>query len=416
MPINPQIPLMAGRNALAQRDPLRDAAAMQQLALQQEQMQTSRMDREQQNALRSEYAKIAQLPPEQREAAAAELLMRTGDPKAAIDLKKSSADLGSSKLKLAKERLALIGQLLGGVTDEGSYQAARRRGEQMGLEVADAPPNYNPEYVATLLSQVEDYSARLDREEKTRDYNLREDTQKDASARGWAGVGIQRGQLGISQANLGMRQKEFEATQKEKAGLGSIRPPAGFMPDPDKPGAIRPIPGSEPARKLAEVERKVKGAYRDRVAKANRVLKAIQTAKGQTGFFTTGMIGGIGSKIPGSEAFNLSKTIDTIKANVGFDALQNMRDNSPTGGALGQVSERENLLLQSTIANLEQSQSQDQFLENLKAVEDAYTESLRTVEQAFQQDFGGGTAPVQAVRRYVKGLGLVTPGLGLVTQ
>jgi hypothetical protein len=49
-----------------------------------------------------------------------------------------------------------------------------------------------------------------------------------------------------------------------------------------------------------------------------------------------------------------------------------MRASSPTGGALGQVTDFENRLLQATIGNLEQSQSKDQLLYNLRRVKDTY--------------------------------------------
>ena len=64
--------------------------------------------------------------------------------------------------------------------------------------------------------------------------------------------------------------------------------------------------------------------------------------------------------------------LDTIRANIGFDRVQQMRESSPTGGALGQVTEFENRLLQSTLGNLEQSQSREQILENLGRIESIY--------------------------------------------
>lgn len=86
----------------------------------------------------------------------------------------------------------------------------------------------------------------------------------------------------------------------------------------------------------------------------------------------TGLPGSLVSAVPGTRAFDAKSLVDTVKANVGFNKLQAMREASPTGGALGQVSERENILLQSTIQNLEQSQSQAQFLENLAIVEETF--------------------------------------------
>src|SRR5690606_36603495 len=64
---------------------------------------------------------------------------------------------------------------------------------------------------------------------------------------------------------------------------------------------------------------------------------------------TTGFIGDALSETGSTGANNLRALLGTIKANAGFDRLQAMRDSSPTGGALGQVSERELAFLQSTI-------------------------------------------------------------------
>lgn len=85
----------------------------------------------------------------------------------------------------------------------------------------------------------------------------------------------------------------------------------------------------------------------------------------------TGM-GSLLNWIPGTTGKDLETTLNTIKGNIGFDKLQQMRANSPTGGVLGAVSDFENKMLQSTIASLETSQSREQFLANLKRVEDTY--------------------------------------------
>lgn len=82
--------------------------------------------------------------------------------------------------------------------------------------------------------------------------------------------------------------------------------------------------------------------------------------------------GSLLKSVPGTPARDMLGLIDTVKANVGFDKLQQMRAASPTGGALGQVSERENELLQSVIGNLELSQSEDQLRFNLQRVKDVY--------------------------------------------
>lgn len=87
---------------------------------------------------------------------------------------------------------------------------------------------------------------------------------------------------------------------------------------------------------------------------------------------TTGLVGNFLKDVGGTEANDVRALVQTIRANVGFDKLQNMRANSPTGGALGPVSDAENALLQATLGNLEQSQTKEQFIQNLDRLEEIY--------------------------------------------
>jgi len=109
------------------------------------------------------------------------------------------------------------------------------------------------------------------------------------------------------------------------------------------------------------------------VSKAQNVIsnvdKAIQDVSGGR---TTGLVGIAASILPGTKRKDLEGTIDTIQAALSFDTLQAMRDASPTGGALGSVSERELQLLGSTIQSLKLSQSKERILENLEKIETHY--------------------------------------------
>lgn len=115
----------------------------------------------------------------------------------------------------------------------------------------------------------------------------------------------------------------------------------------------------------------------DYEASSEVVLQDIDKAIAASGSWTTGFIGSALKDVPGTPAHNLFQTMQSIKANVGFDKLQNMRDNSPTGGALGQVTEIELGLLQSVFGALEQSQTKEQFVGNL--------ERLKEIKQTFAQ-------------------------------
>ena len=102
--------------------------------------------------------------------------------------------------------------------------------------------------------------------------------------------------------------------------------------------------------------------------------------------------------IPGTAAHDIAKRVDTLKAISGFEQLNQMRAQSPTGGALGQVSERELTFLQSVIGSLELSQSKGQFLENLARVESMFNEIVHGGRTPPPEVAGNRGAPVQPPR------------------
>jgi hypothetical protein len=74
---------------------------------------------------------------------------------------------------------------------------------------------------------------------------------------------------------------------------------------------------------------------------------------------------------------NLSARIDQLKADVAFERLQQMREESPTGGALGNVSNVELNLLQSTLGSLDTIQDPEQLREALENVQKHYVNALK---------------------------------------
>lgn len=92
---------------------------------------------------------------------------------------------------------------------------------------------------------------------------------------------------------------------------------------------------------------------------------AINTAGSPLGRALTGFI-------PGSDTRNLNAALTTVKSLVGFDALQKMRESSPTGGALGQITERELAFLQSVQGSLDTLQSNEQLIPTLNRVRQSF--------------------------------------------
>jgi hypothetical protein len=118
------------------------------------------------------------------------------------------------------------------------------------------------------------------------------------------------------------------------------------------------------------------------------VFDKVQQAIPKVNAFTAGFFGSTTNFVPGSPSADLKADLLTIQANAGFDKLQEMRDNSPTGGALGQVSERELALLQATWSNLEQSQSPEQLRQRLQEFSQQIEDSWARVNRAYELDYG----------------------------
>jgi len=102
--------------------------------------------------------------------------------------------------------------------------------------------------------------------------------------------------------------------------------------------------------------------------------ESIDLAENEWG--TTGFVGAVirqfGTLTDFTDAGALGRTIETIEANIGFDRLQRMRDESKTGGALGQVAVKELEALRATIAAIKPSMGKDRLVANLKKVREQY--------------------------------------------
>lgn len=151
--------------------------------------------------------------------------------------------------------------------------------------------------------------------------------------------------------------------------------------------------------KIAEKTEKQEAAAKGAFDNAGRVIQTVTEAKQLVGPFTAGY-GGALAVLPGTDARKLQNKISTIKANLGFDRLQQMRDASPTGGALGQVAVQEINFLQSTVASLDQLESPADITAALNKIEEHYSNWRTALEgklpAKYQAGGGQGAVPTAA--------------------
>lgn len=156
--------------------------------------------------------------------------------------------------------------------------------------------------------------------------------------------------------------------------------------------SMQPIPGSPQARELEQSQNAVRAGKRGKVTKFTQVVApsidlAIEIAEdpdnwatGKSGAFIE-QLGKLSGGIISAETSRLALTeqLTTIRANIGFDRLQKMRDESPTGGALGQVALQELYALQSSIAPLNPNMKDTELVASLNKVKDTYRKAVEAV-------------------------------------
>jgi hypothetical protein len=122
--------------------------------------------------------------------------------------------------------------------------------------------------------------------------------------------------------------------------------------------------GAEDSKKL---EREAES-----IIKARDTISFIDEALPLIGGLSTGNVLAQGTQfLAGTPAYKLEAALKPIRARIGFDELTRMRLMSPTGGALGQVSNFENQLLQATKGSLEIGTPIDTMRRNLLNYRDA---------------------------------------------
>ena len=131
---------------------------------------------------------------------------------------------------------------------------------------------------------------------------------------------------------------------------------------------FEPIPGSDAAREREGAAIKAGTSIRLADEQFELMTTSIDKAIEQADFWSAGLMAQATSGIGSTPARNLRATIDTIVANIGFEKLQEMRETSPAGGALGNVTERELQFLQSVRGSLDQIQDPAQLREVLAQV------------------------------------------------
>ena len=141
---------------------------------------------------------------------------------------------------------------------------------------------------------------------------------------------------------------------------------------------------------------------------AETALEAAKIAKPKIGYFSTGLPGQLLSNVGGTDAKDLEEALRPIKALTGFDKLQELREMSKTGGALGQVAVEELRFLQSVKGSLDTAQSEQQFRQILSNVE-KYYEGKRNIGTAARSPVSGAESQAMLMQEAQRAIAAGAP-------
>jgi len=165
----------------------------------------------------------------------------------------------------------------------------------------------------------------------------------------------------------------------------NITLPTGYKAIFDDQGNVdgmEPIKGSKPYNDALAAENKTAGSEESKEIHTTAVMQSLgelSTYLEMDSLLTPilGIAGNLVSKTgASSERKNAEAALIVIQSNSGFGELQSMRDNSVTGGALGQVTEKELALLQGMLKSFSLDQTKENLVKKIKQFEDLYGQTV----------------------------------------
>lgn len=323
MGIDANIPLMAISQTtplMAMQQSQQNALARQMQRLQTQEAEASLADqqqkREQQNALARamQTARTSDGAVDYSKLSAAQGI----DPMQALKFsdegrrqasEQAAAQREAEKAKLAKARsdIDMLGQLLGSVQDQSTYQSAYQRAQSAGIDLTGVPTTYDANYVTQARQQALTAAQQLEQYWKQKGYDLDVRKQTETERNNLTQNRISQGNLGVAQANLGLSRQRLALEQGQAGGTVRQKAPSGYRWNADGT-AMEAIPGG-PADKGVVTGGKLTPAGQRR-DDATEVMRALALAEPLIGQATGSGVGALtdkgaaffGQSTPGADA------------------------------------------------------------------------------------------------------------------
>lgn len=178
------------------------------------------------------------------------------------------------------------------------------------------------------------------------------------------------------------------AYQEIARGNDKTKMPAGYRPTPD--GNMEAVPGGPADIKMNEKRQQDFASATQVIQQLDELSRSVNRVSTAPGLDKNFGVQGYVPNVPGGKAADAAALLETLKTQGAFAALQEMRNASKTGGALGAVSDRENQMLQNAIAALQKAQSAKQVRDQLKVLNDHVETSKQRIRDAYNDHWNRG--------------------------
>lgn len=280
-----------------------------------------------------------------------------------------------------------LASALGKPTGFGSFGEVAANVADAMLEQKMNQQKLRAQYTPLIMQQI---AAQQTREEQNM-YRLEAQRQAQEAQR-QAQIAAQQGRIELARINQDAATARNQAdnvtrtavaaegrASRELTREGMNKPPPGYAwgpAGPDGQPTMQPIKGGPADLKIAGQLNVDTNTLNGSISNLDRLAAAanqVMTHPGLAGI--TGWRGAV-PNVPGTDAADAEALLKTLKSQVGFGVLQDMRNSSKTGGALGNVSDKEVQFLQANLAALEKAQSLQQFKDSLAKIV-SYTEDAK---------------------------------------
>ena len=323
-----------------------------------------------------------------------EMMKRQGDlQQQQTGIEKNKAETAIKKLELVRERLTPV-------SNQEQWNQWIAESEQVFPGVsAKIPPTFSEEEKVKQLMQSKDAIAQIS---TTAGQQLTAETSR-------RGQDIDLEVAGMVDARQREANQIADATRRYTAGL-PVTPVT--IADPKDPSATvvidartRQVIGKGPkptetgkadqrrARELPQAKMRMESMTQN----LDRLESAMTELHSDPGLWNiTGTVFGRTPNITNT-ATGAQAQLNSVKAQIFVSALQAMREASKTGGAVGNVSDREGDKLENTMAALDQAQSTDSFKKQLRKAIDQLRRSKVLIQSAFDEQYAD-VADVRALK------------------